>query len=126
MADMFKDAFQWITDTREAVHAQSMRFERDTDDEDVLSFETELATPGRTDNIAESQGFESGSMEAEVRSILIRANLYDFGAGPVEPENGDRIIWNSQTYRVMRDQGEQPWTWTDQYERSYRISVKQV
>ncbi len=51
--------------------------------------------PGRT---AVQSG--TASLEVERLDFLFTPDVIDFGAGPVEPQRGDRITWAGSTYEV--------------------------
>lgn len=59
------------------------------------------------------------------RDFLIAAADYDFGDGPVEPSDADKIELlgpaGVETYRLDAPQPQQSWRYTDRYRQTLRI-----
>jgi hypothetical protein len=55
------------------------------------------------------------NLEAEPADFLVRPGDLDFGAGPVEPQVGDRITLDGRTYELLPRDGEPAWRPLTQY-----------
>lgn len=55
------------------------------------------------------------NLELEPADFLVRAELLDFGDGPVEPRTGDRITLAGRTYELFPRDGEPSWRCETQY-----------
>lgn len=104
---------------RKASHAQSVTIERGG-----LSATNVSARIGRSEDLRADQS--AGLIVAhEVRDFIIAAADYDFGSGPVEPADGDRIIDSSSgtaiTYVARPITGQDSARWADRYGTSWRI-----
>ncbi len=73
---------------------------------------------------------EAGRLEVRSRDYLIAPADLDFGDGPTEPRDGDRIEetrdGKTYTYQVVTIQGETPWRWSDPYRKQFRVHTQHV
>lgn len=119
-ADLFEDAFAWISTQRTAHNTQTVSYERPG----TGTIASVIASPGRTE--WEQDESEAGLVTFESRDFLIDADALNFGSGATEPQRGDLITFDGQPYECMNPAGAPPWRYTDAYERTFRIHTKQV
>ena len=69
-------------------------------------------------------------MEWADRDYMIPGHLYDFGSGPVEPAEHDRITETingvTQVFDVMAPDAEPAWRWSDSGQTLLRVHTKRV
>lgn len=130
MVDFLATAETWLATIEQGALATS----------DTLTYrrsgETDIDLTGQGVCIARhTDAIDTGEVVAlDVESIeyLIPYDLIDFGAGPVEPIAGDRMIHvfrsgNTATFEASAYAGTPVWRWHDRDNRTvYRVQMTQV
>ena len=67
-------------------------------------------------------------LDVEPADFWIRPQWYDFadGAGPVEPERGDRVEFDGRTYEATPRDGEPCWKADNQYRTNFCVRTIRV
>lgn len=65
-------------------------------------------------------------LDVEPADFWVRPKWYDFGAGTVEPERGDRIEFEGRTYEVTPRDGEKCFKTDNQYRTQFCLRTIRV
>lgn len=107
---MLATAAQWLAEALTSSESVPATYTR--------TGETPLAlaiVPGRVQPQRWALADGRANLEAEPADFLVLAELLDFGAGPVEPQTGDRVTVDGRTYELMPRDGEPAWRPLTQY-----------
>jgi hypothetical protein len=76
----------------------------------------------------ESEALADGrvNLETEPADFLIAPGDYDFGDGPVEPQRGDRVVFDGRTYEATERDGEPVFRPDSQYRNRFRVRTIRV
>ena len=68
--------------------------------------------------------------ESRAMDVLLPRDAIDFGAGPLEPQEGDTIDVTIEgqvlTLEVMAEGPDKAWRYESRFEQSYRIHTKEI
>lgn len=113
MADLLRQAAQWLEQMRTAHCSSPVEYRRPPDAYTVN------ATYGKTGfEVADETGL---TIDAQVWDFLILADALGF-----DPEPGDVIAADGRRYEIMNLGGEGCWRWSDPYRQTYRIHTKDI
>jgi hypothetical protein len=119
---LLRNASRWLGKTLQVAAAETIIYRRGDDDADLTK-----AIPGR--NVHALHDIE-GEQQSEIEyDWMIAANELIIGSLKVEPEKGDRIIWNrpdgqTATYTVLPDASDRCYRDVDQFGILYRVHCK--
>ncbi len=82
------------------------------------------ATPGRS--MFEQDNGEGGIIRFESQDFIFTADELTLAGNVIEPENGDRVTWNGNTFEVLGSSGEPSRRYSDGYRNQVRVHTKQV
>lgn len=121
MPDLLQHGSDWLADKLKAHGAREVSYQRGVQQVVVK------AIIGRKDFEADSA---EGKLYFRAHDFLIqRADLVLAGQ-PTFPERGDRIVVDfgagAETFEVLPAEGQQPWEYSDAFEKLFRIHTKKV
>ncbi|TXH48573.1 MAG: hypothetical protein E6Q97_24510 [Desulfurellales bacterium] len=118
MADFLEAASAWLTDTFATRVSKSIVYSRGASS---VSIDATIGT-------YQLQAIDGAGMSIEMEStdFLFEASALNFGAGPVLPAEGDRIVYREKTYEVLAVPGGSHYRETDPYGHGLRVHTKLI
>ena len=101
---MLQQAAQWLADVLTREEGVPATYARTTGAETITLSITVVPGRVRPERFALADG--RANLDVEPADFMVRAEDLDFGAGPVEPQTGDRITVAGRTYEALPRDGE--------------------
>lgn len=118
MSDLIKDGVDWFRSKLKAKAGVTITYTRGPNSVSVT------ATVGRTEY--EREEASGVVLRFESRDFIVEADDLILNSVTVKPQDGDKIVYNGETYEVLSLDGARPYEPTDNYETQWRIHTKQI
>ena len=120
MADLMQSAVEWVRDMQAQHTAQTITYTRSGQS---ISISATIGQQVFRNNNPTSRGPYITRADAV---FIFDPTSLDFGSGQVDPDRGDRITWNGNTYELYYPEGEDAWRPCDGYRKQIRVNTLKV
>lgn len=121
MTNLLRTGSNFLGDKLKAFASSEITYKR------AASSVTLLAHFGRTEFDVDAE-FDIARETFESRDFIVEAVDLDFGAGQIDPVEGDRVEWvdggSTYTFEVVLPPSSPPWRWADPFHKRKRIHTR--